>query len=111
MAFAPSAFWNSRSITHLANYLSPSLPMNSSDESNFDVDLRLPERIGDFEHPNSSMFKAMEENTGKNWRLASPTGFAQHYNNFAISLTGLVLNSRLRNSFGLQPPRSKTMVE
>src|SRR5229473_7685512 len=33
MAFAPSAFWNSRSITHLANYLSPSLPMNSSDES------------------------------------------------------------------------------
>src|SRR5216684_504120 len=35
MAFAPSAFWNSRSITHLANYLSPSLPMNSSDESIF----------------------------------------------------------------------------
>src|SRR5712692_3745963 len=33
MAFAPSAFWNSRSITHLANYLSPSLPMNSSDQS------------------------------------------------------------------------------
>jgi hypothetical protein len=35
MAFAPSAFWNSRSITHLANYLSPSLPMNSSDESKY----------------------------------------------------------------------------
>src|SRR5882724_413743 len=33
MAFAPSASWNSRSITHLANYLSPSLPMNSSEES------------------------------------------------------------------------------
>src|SRR5271165_770401 len=35
MAFAPSAFWNSRSITHLANYPSPSLPMISSDESSF----------------------------------------------------------------------------
>src|SRR5271166_2221242 len=33
MAFAPSASWNSRSITHLANYPSPSLPMISSDES------------------------------------------------------------------------------
>src|SRR6516162_10396517 len=33
MAFAPSASWNSRSITHLANYLSPSLPMIFSDES------------------------------------------------------------------------------
>src|ERR1035441_6143623 len=32
MAFAPSASWNSRSITHLANYPSPSLPMISSDE-------------------------------------------------------------------------------
>src|SRR5664279_208823 len=33
MAFAPSASWNSRSITHLANYPSPSLPMIFSDES------------------------------------------------------------------------------
>ena len=32
-ASAPSASWNSRSITHLANYPSRSLPMNSSDES------------------------------------------------------------------------------
>ena len=32
MAFAPSASWNSRSITHLANYPSPSSPMISSDE-------------------------------------------------------------------------------
>src|SRR5664280_3617778 len=32
MAFVPSASWNSRSITHLANYPSPSLPMISSDE-------------------------------------------------------------------------------
>src|ERR1035438_7996133 len=32
MAFAPSASWNSRSINHLANYPSPSLPMISSDE-------------------------------------------------------------------------------
>jgi hypothetical protein len=32
-AFVPSASWNSRSITHLANYLSRNLPMNSSDES------------------------------------------------------------------------------
>src|SRR5664280_1615667 len=31
MAFVPSASWNSRSITHLANYPSPSLPMISSD--------------------------------------------------------------------------------
>src|ERR1039457_5869768 len=36
MAFAPSAFWNSRSITHLANYLSRSLPTNSSDEPRVD---------------------------------------------------------------------------
>src|ERR1017187_9335643 len=35
MAFAPSASWNSRSITHLANYPSPSLPMIFSDESEF----------------------------------------------------------------------------
>src|SRR5271157_3632908 len=35
MAFAPSASSNSRSITHLANYPSPSLPMISSDESSF----------------------------------------------------------------------------
>src|SRR6266404_3065276 len=35
MAFVPFASWNSRSITHLANYLSRSLPMNSSDESYF----------------------------------------------------------------------------
>src|SRR5208283_1766441 len=35
MDFAPSAFWNSRSITHLANYPSPSLPMISSDESSY----------------------------------------------------------------------------
>src|SRR6267378_5453604 len=47
MAFAPSAFWNSRSITHLANYLSPSLPMNSSDESN---DLRRQHRRGTYGH-------------------------------------------------------------
>src|SRR5258708_5708974 len=33
MAFVPFASWNSRSITHLANYLSRSSPMNSSDES------------------------------------------------------------------------------
>jgi hypothetical protein len=33
MVFAPSASWNSRSITHSANYPSRSLPMNSSDES------------------------------------------------------------------------------
>jgi hypothetical protein len=32
MAFAPSASWNSPSITHLASCLSPSLPMNFSDE-------------------------------------------------------------------------------
>src|SRR5580704_7816089 len=35
MASVPSASWNSRSITHLANYLSRNLPMNSSDESRF----------------------------------------------------------------------------
>src|SRR5258705_11978100 len=35
MAFVPFVSWNSRSITHLANYLSRSLPMNSSDESLF----------------------------------------------------------------------------
>src|ERR1017187_7418915 len=34
MDFAPSASWNSRSITHLANYPSRSLPMISSNESN-----------------------------------------------------------------------------
>src|SRR5208283_2788085 len=33
MAFVPFASCNSRSITHLANYLSQSLPMNSSDDS------------------------------------------------------------------------------
>src|SRR6266852_4864318 len=33
MAFVPFASWNSRCITHLANYLSRSSPMNSSDES------------------------------------------------------------------------------
>src|SRR6266436_4238514 len=44
MAFVPFAFWNSRSITHLANYLSRSLPMNSSDESHF-----LP-MLGDILH-------------------------------------------------------------
>jgi len=49
------------------------------------------------------MFKAMEENTGKNWRLASPTGFAQHYNNFAISLTGLVLNPRGSGGCNFRP--------
>jgi hypothetical protein len=32
-ASAPSAFWNSPSITHLPSYPSRSLPMNSSDES------------------------------------------------------------------------------
>src|SRR5664280_248208 len=37
MAFVPSASWNSRSITHLANYPSPSLPMISSDESKFNA--------------------------------------------------------------------------
>ena len=45
----------------------------------------------------------MEENTGKNWRLASPTGFAQHYNNFAISLTGLVLNPRGSGGCNFRP--------
>ena len=35
MAFAPSASWNLRSITHLGNYLRRSLPTNSSDESFF----------------------------------------------------------------------------
>ena len=35
MAFVPFASWNSRSITHLANCLSQSLPMNSSDDSHF----------------------------------------------------------------------------
>src|SRR5208283_3802537 len=35
MAFVPFASCNSRSITHLANYLSQSLPMNSSDDSIF----------------------------------------------------------------------------
>jgi hypothetical protein len=34
MVSVPFASWNSRSITHLANYLSRNLPMNSSDESN-----------------------------------------------------------------------------
>ena len=38
-------------------------------------DLQLPETIGNFEHHNSILFNAMEENTGKDWRLASPTGF------------------------------------
>src|SRR5260370_32448256 len=37
MAFVPFASWNSRSITHLANYLSRSSPMNSSDESIFTI--------------------------------------------------------------------------
>jgi hypothetical protein len=32
MAFAPSASWNSRSITHLVSYLSQNSPTNSSDE-------------------------------------------------------------------------------
>ena len=35
MAFAPSASWNLRSITLLANYQSRNLPMNSSDEPDF----------------------------------------------------------------------------
>src|ERR1039458_3902983 len=34
MASAPSASWNSRCITHLANCPNRSLPTNSSDESN-----------------------------------------------------------------------------
>src|SRR5258707_81699 len=42
MAFVPFASWNSRSITHLANYPSRSLPMNSSDESNS----KTGERVG-----------------------------------------------------------------
>src|SRR5438552_6165421 len=37
MAFAPSAYWNLRSITHLANYQSRNLPMNSSDEPFFSM--------------------------------------------------------------------------
>src|SRR3984893_4588365 len=50
MAFVPSASWNSHSITHLANCLSRSLPMNSSDESQFHPcphrqSPPLPERI------------------------------------------------------------------
>src|SRR5712691_1651340 len=40
MAFVPFASWNSRSITHLANYLSRSLPMNSSDESKKQLKLK-----------------------------------------------------------------------
>src|ERR1039458_3790942 len=36
MAFAPSASWNSRSITHLANYPSLSSPTISSDESYYE---------------------------------------------------------------------------
>src|ERR1700675_912678 len=35
MAFGPSTFLNSRSITHLASSPSLNLPMNSSDESYF----------------------------------------------------------------------------
>jgi hypothetical protein len=38
-------------------------------------DLQPAENVINFEHPNSSPFNAMEENTGKDWRLASPTGF------------------------------------
>ena len=38
MAFAPSASWNPRSITHLANYPSLSSPTISSDESIFQGD-------------------------------------------------------------------------
>src|SRR5664280_1119594 len=41
MAFAPSASWNSRSITHLANYPSPSLPMIFSDESKIKARISL----------------------------------------------------------------------
>src|SRR5208283_2944674 len=37
MTFVPFASCNSRSITHLANYLSQSLPMNSSDDSFFSL--------------------------------------------------------------------------
>src|ERR1039457_2509894 len=36
MASAPSASWNSRCITHLANCPNRSLPTNSSDESKMD---------------------------------------------------------------------------
>src|ERR1035441_4491031 len=36
MASAPSASWNSRCITHLANCPNRSLPTNSSDESFFE---------------------------------------------------------------------------
>jgi hypothetical protein len=40
MDFAHSASWNSRSITHLANRPSRSLPANSSDESLFSNGVR-----------------------------------------------------------------------
>src|ERR1035438_5964892 len=42
MASAHFVFSNSRSITHLANYLSQNLPMNSSDESDFSLDYLPP---------------------------------------------------------------------
>src|SRR5208283_5577929 len=50
MAFAPSASWNSRSITHLANYPSPSLPMISSDESYLEALRRAGMVIWEDEH-------------------------------------------------------------
>jgi hypothetical protein len=37
-------------------------------------DLQAQQKIGSFEHPNSVPFNTMEENTGKDWWLASPTG-------------------------------------
>src|SRR6202022_431768 len=47
MAFVPSASWNLRSITHLANCLSRSLPMNSSNESKKETS-KLPGASGMF---------------------------------------------------------------
>src|ERR1035438_2935327 len=45
MASAHFVFSNSRSITHLANYLSQNLPMNSSDESKLLRPIKYPVRM------------------------------------------------------------------
>src|ERR1022692_2218678 len=46
MASAPSASWNSRCITHLANCPNRSLPTNSSDESSFEGCCSRPRKEG-----------------------------------------------------------------
>ena len=38
-------------------------------------DLQASENDEKFEHPKSSVFNAMQENTAKDWWLSSPTGF------------------------------------